>query len=251
MKQRLVLWIALLLLLATVSALASTITIRRKHPPGGGGTTPPTLVQEDEIAWNVATTPRTTAGISVTTGNRIVVASLNAQSPSSGTYTITSSPTHTWAPQENQNVPDFCGLRIWSTTATTTGTLTVTVQPDSGAGQLFGARVFEFSGSGGFGAAESTSVASGAPSLAITTTGDNSGLIVANCDWNAGDGASRTWRTINGSTGTEKVYFRNATWYTVYVAYYADAGAAGAKTAGLSAPTGQKYTIGALEVLGQ
>jgi len=36
----------------------------------------------------------------------------------------------------------------------------------------------------------------------------------------------------------------------VYVAYYPDAGTAGSKTVGLSAPTGQQYSIVAVEIKG-
>jgi hypothetical protein len=92
-------------------------------------------------------------------------------------------------------------------------------------------------------------LSSGAPSLSITTTQDNSAIVVANGDWNATDGASRTWRTA-GSSATENTYFRDSTRYTAYGAYHADAGTAGGKTVGLSAPGGQKYSIIAVEVKG-
>ena len=68
-------------------------------------------------------------------------------------------------------------------------------------------------------------------------------------DYGAEDGTSRAWRTVNGSAPVETAYFLNALNYTVYVAYYANVGTAGAKTVGLSTPTGQQYTIAAIEVL--
>jgi hypothetical protein len=76
-------------------------------------------------------------------------------------------------------------------------------------------------------------------SQAITTTQDNSAIVYVGADWTATDGATRTWRTINGITPTSgkwpgegllpRVRF---TQYTVYTGYWNDAGAAGSKTTG-------------------
>jgi hypothetical protein len=91
--------------------------------------------------------------------------------------------------------------------------------------------------------------------LALTTTGANSAVINIVGDWNAVDGASRVWRTINSITpssgaGTEGLYLLDTGLATIYSARWTDVGAAGSKTTGLSAPTGQKYSIIAIEVLG-
>lgn len=96
---------------------------------------------------------------------------------------------------------------------------------------------------------------SGAPSLGITTTGANSAVQALVSDWNAVDGASRTYRTVNSITPTaggagEVGYARDGTRGTAYGAYWSDAGAAGSKTVGLTAPTGQLYTVTAIEILG-
>jgi hypothetical protein len=68
-------------------------------------------------------------------------------------------------------------------------------------------------------------------------------------DFNAVDGASRVWLTNDGAF-TELTYSRAASVIGAYGGYHADAGAAGTNNVGLSAPTGQAYSIIALEVLG-
>jgi hypothetical protein len=100
------------------------------------------------------------------------------------------------------------------------------------------------------GAANATT-GSGAPALTLTTQQTDSSVLVANGDWAALDGAVRTWNTVNGSVGTEMTYLRDTTpAYTVYVDRYTDAGGAGAKSLGLSAPTGQTFSIAAVEIRG-
>lgn len=109
-----------------------------------------------------------------------------------------------------------------------------------------------FRNAGGSGASNSLN-AFGAPTLGLTTTKNNSAIVVFNNDYTPIDGASRVWDTVNGITptagnGLELTYDFNGN-ITVYGAYYNDAGAAGADTVGLSAPTGQTYSIVAAEVL--
>jgi hypothetical protein len=125
-------------------------------------------------------------------------------------------------------------------------------ESSSGTG-LWGDIALAFSGSPGTGASASAT-GSGAPSLTITTTQNHSAIAVLVLDADANNGSSRAWLTVNGVTpsagnGYEQVYSYSASEYAAYVAYYPDAGAAGAQTVGLSAPSMQ-YTILAVEVLG-
>lgn len=147
----------------------------------------------------------------------------------------------------------------WTATVDSSKTMTVTVScvTGGGVGTLWGFIVYQFRDSDGFGSRTSTnnSTNSGAPSLSITSCGANSALAYASMDWNANDGATRTWRTINSITpsaanGLEKEYFRDASFYTVYSAYWNDDGSSGAQTVGLSSPATQRFTILAVEVLG-
>lgn len=213
----------------------------------------PTFVAEYENSqgWGVTTTPKT---VSVTTAVGDVLAILTAGESDFTTLDLPTGGTGTYVNQENIDVADRCSIRV-DTAVTGISAQTYTLnQANSGSGKwgFTGAR---FSGSNGIGAAESTNALDAAPSLSITTLQANSALVVIVGDFEANDGASRTWLTVNGFTptagnGQELVYFRDAAAYTVYVAYYPDAGAAGAKTVGLSAPAGQDYTIAAVEIIG-
>jgi hypothetical protein len=60
---------------------------------------------------------------------------------------------------------------------------------------------------------------------------------------------------VNGITPTagnalERLYFRDSVRYTAYDGYWSDAGAAGANSYGLSAPSAQDYAVIAVEVKG-
>jgi hypothetical protein len=135
-----------------------------------------------------------------------------------------------------------------------TTSITVSIA-SSGSTGSWGLSVLQFRNATAVGASAGTNAASGGPSQAITTTQDNSAIVCVNTDFAAIDGTSRTWRTINSiiptaGNGMERVYANPTGAYTAYVAYWTDAGTAGAKTAGLSAPVGQTYNIVAVEVKG-
>ena len=89
----------------------------------------------------------------------------------------------------------------------------------------------------------------------MTTTGDHSAICLIVLDANAVSGTSRTWLTVNGFTpsagnGLELGYTLVSGTYGIYIAYWPDAGLAGTKTVGLSAPAGMTYTAVATEILG-
>jgi hypothetical protein len=212
--------------------------------------TPPTFVAEYEAVWNSNSSPRTQS-VTVAADDVLVVlavsedASTTLATPSGGglTYTL----------RQSVVVSSYTTAYVWTAQSATSQTFDVSITA-SGGGQ-FGFNVLRFSGSDGIGGSSKTNVASGAPSLAITTTGANSAVMSISGDWAAVDGTSRTWRTVNGITptsgnGGERTYHRDSAHYAVYAAYWSDAGAAGSKTVGVSAPSGQKYAIVAVEVLG-
>jgi hypothetical protein len=219
--------------------------------------TPPTFQAEYETVFNLATTPKTVTPTTSTDDVLVVVgasedwdsgASFGAQLDTPTGHSLT------YPLQQAVNVGTYCTAYAWTTIETAGGagwTLQETATVVNGA--WWGIDVARFSGSAGVGASNKANVASGAPSLDITTQADNSAIIVLVSDWMAVDGASRTWRTVNGITptagnGYELTYAFTSGRYTVYVAYYPDAGTAGLKTVGLSAPTGMKYSIVAVEV---
>lgn len=204
----------------------------------------PTFVAEYESTWNTGAQPRTTS-VTVAAGDTIVVgvigeSQMALSTPTGGglTYTL----------EESVSVSAYTVLSVWTAPCVSSQTFTISCGTDSGT-SWFGFNVLRFSGVSAVGASAKTNVASGAPSLVLTTTQTDSAIAVFNGDWQALDGTSRTWRTGAGAL-TERTYFRDSSHYTTYAGYHANAGPAGGYTVGLSAPAGQKYSIIAVELKG-
>lgn len=210
----------------------------------------PTFVAEYETVVNTTTSPKT---LSVTTavGDVLVMFGL-AENRLVTLGTPTGGTGLTWtAQQEVTATPtsDWCTARVWTAVATTAETFTMSIARTGDTGQNWGWICLRWSGSSGIGATSKGNVSGAAPSLALTTTGANSAVCAAFTDWNA-LATSRTWLTINSSVGTEQMYVNVSGRYTAYANRWNDVGAASAKTTGLSAPAGQKWSGVAVEVLG-
>jgi hypothetical protein len=118
---------------------------------------------------------------------------------------------------------------------------------------MYGFTVTQWRAHGGLGATNSavlTSPTTGAPSVTVTLAAANSAVQCGNDDWSAGDGTTRTWRTVNGSPMTESLYARNTTNYAAYGAYSPDAGSGASAVVGLTVPSAQIYAIAAIEIKG-
>jgi hypothetical protein len=191
-------------------------------------------------------TPRT---VSVTTAVGDVLVAVGTTED--GTNCTLSTPTGgtglTWTLQQSYAAASNAGMYVWTATATTAEMFTFSVA-SSAAGRFFVVDVLRFSDSDGVGASAKAQGA-GAPSVSVTTTQANSALVVVNGDWNAANGSSRVWRTTAGSF-TEDDYQFNSSRMTHYAGRHADVGATGSKTVGLSAPTGQQFSVGVVEVKG-
>lgn len=214
--------------------------------------TPPTFVAEYESTWtnsnfNVAKT----ADVTVSAGDVLVIFGVTEDNqwllstPTGGglTYTLV----------QQVSAANYTNVYAWTAVSAGAQTFTLSITPNEASGSgLWGFNALQWSGSTGFGASNKTNVSGAAPSLGLTVTGANSAIAIGVGDWNAADGTTplRTWRTVNGSAATEQTYFRDAAIYATYVGRHVDAGAAGAKTVGLSAPATMKYSIAAVEVLG-
>lgn len=145
----------------------------------------------------------------------------------------------------------------WTAPSTSAQTFTLSVTQNGGGGSSgnhVSLIVYRFSSHGGYGGSAATINGGSAPSLAYTTTGANSALVFVNSDWNCVNGSSRTYRTVNGITPAaggsgedDYGFFTGSTTYEA--AHYSDAGAAGAKTVGLTAPTSEKPGMIVVEVL--
>jgi hypothetical protein len=204
----------------------------------------PTYVAHYASAWNTTTSPKT-CSVTVAAGDTLVVYAITSDAaatvgtPTGGGLTYTA--------QQTIAVSSYAWLSIWTASAGSAQTFTLTATR-SGSAFNFGIGVHRYSNVASIGASAKTN-ASGAPSLSLTTTAANSAISGASGDWNPVDGAARTWRTANvAATETDYAYVSGQ--YTIYAAVWTDAGAAGAKTVGLSAPTGQKYSIAAVELVG-
>jgi hypothetical protein len=202
-------------------------------------------------------TTLTTPSFSVTSGDVLVVLAFGDDA--NITFTSASGGSLTWTRQEHVGTSGSTSRgAIFTATASSTTSITVTVTK-AGTNTFWGFVVHQWRGSAGVGAhtSQANAVSGVAPSLALTTTGANSAISYGSADWTSSDGTTRTWRTINSITPTaantlETDYFRDGsgTQYTVYVGDWSDAGAAGSKTTGLTAPSTQRPAIVAIEILG-
>jgi len=205
-----------------------------------------TLISYTASTWDIQAISDTKmiSGIAVNAGDVLVASFASEEYDVAKLGDVTSSGGETWTEQTGVKVSGNCSVGAYTTTVISTGSIDVTAHLIDASDDKWGFAVYVFRGSSGVGASASTT-GTGAPSLPFTTTGANSSVAIIIADWNAVDGASRAWR----SGATDKGYFRNAAAYTVYSGAVIDSSTAGAKTEGLTAPTGQKYSIAAVEVL--
>lgn len=214
-----------------------------------------------DVNW-VAVAPsidRQTDSFSVLAGDILVIVAASEQAkysfissgPTGGSLTYTSR----GDPATSGN---FCRVAAWTATVDSNKTMAVTLRCDgtsADGARFWGFLVYHFRGSAGIGNVASSTAANSAPSQALTAAAANSSFVYISADWDALSGSTRTWRTINSITptsgnGLEKIYFRDASIYSVYSALWDDVGATGSKTTGLSAPTGQENSMIAIEVKG-
>lgn len=213
----------------------------------------PTFVAAYNSAYDTITTPKT---VSVTTqAGDIVVVYGGIENGTATLATPTGNGLSYTLKQSVELDTNWASAYIWTAVDTTGGTNWTLSVSRAGGSVQWGFACLVFRDSDGVGASSKTNVSGAAPSLGITTTQDNSAVVVCNVDWNALDGSSRTWNTVNSITptngnGLETTYAYSSGAHTVYGAYYNDTGTAGSKTVGLSAPGGQKYSIVAVEIKG-
>lgn len=204
----------------------------------------PTLVQEVESSFTGTVVTVTTPAFSAVTDNLLMAVALNQDDAA---LSISNSGTAlTWTVVQDYAPTTFIRAKIWANTLPNDIT-SMTVSSAASSSLKHGVDVTTWDNQSGVGNSNHGTT-SGAPSLVLTTSGDNSAIIVAVGDSNGVDGASRVWRSVNGAPATELLYMLDGFVTTFYIGYYADAGPAGAKTVGLSAPGGQAATIVAAEL---
>lgn len=216
--------------------------------------TPPTFVLEHETAnWNTSTTPKPFGGGAFTPGNGNILVGMCAKEATTGALGVSGGPT--WTTQLSLNAASECPL-LCVTAVGAGSSITANVTLSTGANH-FGGNCLEFSGSDGIGNVAGAQAKAGTHvTQTITTLQDNSAIVVIFADFTATTHAAHTWDTLNGvapsaGNGFElSDYVTIATDYGILVAYYPDAGAAGAKTVGVTLGGTVEASMIAIEIKG-
>jgi hypothetical protein len=207
----------------------------------------PTFLSEYETPWNSATSPKTTGNFSVQSGDTLVAYAVNESSGSTIATPPTGTLTGTWTLRQTLSTSGFTALRLWTMNVASNQTnVNVTFTNSSG---NFGGDVLHFRNASGIGVTAQANSTTGNPSLTLNGVEENSTLVMVNGDWSAKTGA-RTYNTTQAGAFTETSAFADGSSYGVEAGYYANAGAAGNKTIGLTAPSGMTWALAAVEVKG-
>lgn len=199
-----------------------------------------------QTTWTSTATSKTISSFAVTAGRRYVVGATTSGSET--TLTIADSGGNSWTLHGSVATAAHCGTRVWSMVAASTTSITVTVTRGGSGSKYFGAVCVEVYDSDGLETVP-TPVTGTDQSISGAASQDNTLWFVMGGDWNAVDGASRTWRT-NAGTATEVAYDRDASEYTIYAVVHEDASTASTDAMGVSAPTGRKDAWVALGIKG-
>lgn len=230
--SRLATWVTTLLVFLIGAASASA--------------TPPTFVGSAQVSsWTTSGSPKT-ASLSVQAGDRVVAYAVTEDD--AATVGISGGGV-AWSQAGSVTATDYTFVRTWTATAASTGSMTITFTKSGQSSAYYGGGAVAYRNTAGIGNIATANANGGAPLVNLATTQPDSSAVVVSGDWAAVNGSTRTWRTA-GTAASELTYARDAARYTVYAARYPNLGATGTKGLGLSAPSGQKYGIVAVEVKG-
>lgn len=209
----------------------------------------PRFVQEAETAFNTTTTPKTSAALTDLGGDVLLSAGVGEDG---GLTTIVPTLTgEVFASAVNIGTTGSTSrIHAHTTTISSDGVAETVSVARTGTALWFGANMLLFRDSAGFGAAppSAQSITAASPNLAITTTQENSAIVVILTDWGASDPTTWTWRTVNGVAPTIQTSFQDTVHYAFVIGYYPDAGSIGAKNVGVT--NSITYTIAAVEIKG-
>ncbi|HEX6498691.1 MAG TPA: hypothetical protein VF054_06620 [Micromonosporaceae bacterium] len=210
---------------------------------GGSGATAPTI--SSVTTWSTTNGTSTAQPVTVPAGALIVVTV--GEGWNGFTYTVSSSPALTFTSRAAVQETNSGGqAAIFTAYAATAGTYTITIAGSS-AGYRAGA-IYVVTGHGEqtWGGATATAHGTGAkPSCPITTTRDNSLLIMVDGDANS-QTATRTYRD---APTVEDDYYHYSTETSQY-GWHKFADVAGTYTEGMTSPANQAYALCAVEVRG-
>lgn len=191
-----------------------------------------------------------TASVTVAAGDVLVYAAWTGQgtavpaAPTGGGLTFTQQ-----VSGNSTNITGDAEAAIFTATSASsqTFTLTGTLTGTGAATNAWLFQVLRFSGvtvGSSFGTAASTT-----GTLGITTTNANAALALVVTDFNAVAPGTPTYSTATAGAFTSIYAAASGAAWTAYVGYHASDGTAGAKTIGVTAPTGQKSAIAAVELV--
>lgn len=206
----------------------------------------PSFVTHTATAFNNATTPKT-ASVAVNAGDLLVAMMVSADFSTTGATPTNNGAALTWTQRQVNSTSGNVWNAMWTAVADTARTIIVTFALGAGTTNWGGdVQVWR---TALVGTSTKVTGGSGAPTLNITTTAANSAIAVAIGDWAAVAGAP-TWRTNAGTFTSTFELAGDATTYSARGGYHADAGAIGTYAVGVTAPTGETYSIIALEIQG-
>jgi glucose/arabinose dehydrogenase len=197
---------------------------------------PPVTIQSVNTKTGTAATVHSLTAVPA--GALLVLATTSDAFPED--CSVSSSPTLTWTKRSDAGATNSDNAEIWTAFYSAGGSITVTSNwgDHSQTSVCYVVLNAEPTLNGAF----ATGVLQTAPSVAITTTRDNSIIFGCTADWKAVNGATRTLR----DAATERLYYRDGN-YTTYH-YTKNAATAGTYTEGVSAPTGQQASTALLEI---
>lgn len=188
-------------------------------------------------------------GIGLQAGDVIVIAATTYDN--AGADVFTSAPTGgsglSWTTRQTVAVSGRCSLKIWTAEVGSTQTASITVSTTA-SGHVWSWTADVWRAHDGVGVSTSGETASGTPQFTLGSVAASSAVFQVNADWNATSG-TRTPVTSSAGSFTEDTY-HSGTSYVRYNGRYPNAGVAGSKSIGWSAPTGQRPTWGAIEIRG-
>jgi len=212
----------------------------------------PTYVQDVDTIFNLSTTPKVTAAFDVLAGDILVAWIVVADDNGSDDNAAIAGGSLTWGTAiQRVKVNQFTEVTIFSAVVDSNKNMTVSFSIAGLPSALWGGCCITFRNSNGIGASNKNNQNLAAPNVTLTTTQDNSAIVMANGDW-AAIGGGRTYVTTDAGAFTETAAFPgDGLNYGAYGGYYPDAGAAGLKNLGLSAPGAtQKFSLAVVEVKG-
>lgn len=213
---------------------------------GTSGTSQPLVAAKyDSGYWNSPSVTFTCAN--VPPASLLVAVTASGVTASTPTNVVTSTAGLTWTSRQENTTASTGDVSISTAYFAAGGNVDVTVTAAQ-----FQARTIVYAVTGHDeatfgGASVKASATTGTANVALTTTRENSLVIVGIGDFNAVDGNARTWRNP-GLTFTEDGYFR----FGGGSEYFGHSirPNAGSGTEGLTAPSGMAYGIAAIEIRG-